>query len=178
MSSMVSIRLRSIPFAALVFALAAVGSLPASAQGTERLGDFSDWSAFRFHEGGNAACYIASEPKKAQGKYKQRGEVYVLVSHWPTESRRNEVSFLSGYNFKKDSIVSVNIDGREIKLFTDADRAYAADKDTDERMVSAMRKGNRMVVRGTSSRGTKTTDTYSLKGFTKALKKIDQICPK
>jgi hypothetical protein len=34
-----------------------------------------------------------------------------------------------------------------------------------------------MVVKGTSSRGTKTTDSYSLLGFTKAHKAIDTACP-
>jgi hypothetical protein len=33
-----------------------------------------------------------------------------------------------------------------------------------------------MVVTGTSSRGTKTTDRYSLSGITAAMNKIDSIC--
>ena len=39
-----------------------------------------------------------------------------------------------------------------------------------------MKKGNRMVVKGTSSRGTLTTDTFSLKGFTKAYGAIGKAC--
>jgi len=39
-----------------------------------------------------------------------------------------------------------------------------------------MKGGNRMVVYGTSSRGTKTTDTYSLSGFTAMKKRIDKAC--
>jgi hypothetical protein len=35
-----------------------------------------------------------------------------------------------------------------------------------------------MVVSGQSSRGTKTTDTYSLTGFTATKKLIDQTCKK
>ncbi len=33
-----------------------------------------------------------------------------------------------------------------------------------------------MVVKGTSSRGTLTTDTYSLTGFSAALQSIDKAC--
>jgi hypothetical protein len=33
-----------------------------------------------------------------------------------------------------------------------------------------------MVVRGRSKRGTKTKDTYSLKGFTAGMKIIDKAC--
>jgi hypothetical protein len=39
-----------------------------------------------------------------------------------------------------------------------------------------MKRGNKMTVIGTSSRGTKTTDTYSLAGFTKTKAVIDKTC--
>jgi hypothetical protein len=40
-----------------------------------------------------------------------------------------------------------------------------------------MRKGDEMVVRGKSRRGTITTDTYSLSGVTKAVDAITKVCP-
>ena len=43
-------------------------------------------------------------------------------------------------------------------------------------VVDAMIRGARLVVKGTSSRGTKTTDTYSLKGFSAAFKAIGKAC--
>ena len=173
---------RAVRWSALPLALIlALGILtqtgPAQAQGTERLGDFGDWSSFRFMEDGNPACYMASQPKKSEGQYKQRGEIYALVTHRPSEDRRNEVSFVAGYTFKKDSSVSVKIGSKTTKLFTQADTAWAADKETDEGLVKQMVRGNRMVVKGTSTRGTLTTDTYSLKGFTKAHQAIDKACP-
>jgi hypothetical protein len=39
-----------------------------------------------------------------------------------------------------------------------------------------MKRGNKMTIIGTSSRGTKTTDTYSLAGFTKTKAVIDKTC--
>jgi Invasion associated locus B (IalB) protein len=39
-----------------------------------------------------------------------------------------------------------------------------------------LKAGKQMIVRGTSSRGTETTDTYSLSGFTAALAAIDKAC--
>ena len=45
-------------------------------------------------------------------------------------------------------------------------------------MVNAMAKGSKMVVKGTSSRGTPTTDTYSLMGFMAARRAITQACGK
>ncbi|MGZ8996253.1 MAG: invasion associated locus B family protein [Rhodospirillales bacterium] len=43
-------------------------------------------------------------------------------------------------------------------------------------MLDAMRAGRQMVVKGTSTRGTLTTDTYSLNGFSTALQSIDKAC--
>jgi len=39
-----------------------------------------------------------------------------------------------------------------------------------------MRAGGELVVKGVSTRGTLTTDTYSLKGFTAAWKAINTAC--
>lgn len=39
-----------------------------------------------------------------------------------------------------------------------------------------MKAGRTMIVRGTSTRGTATTDTYSLTGFTAGMKAIDEAC--
>ena len=160
---------------ALALAIFAAGST-AMAQGIERLGDFGDWNAYQFNENGNIACYIASAPTKAKGNYTKRGEVFSIVTHRPSESRRDEVSFIAGYTYKKDSSVEVSIGAESFKLFTQSDGAWAPDKEADAALVTAMIKGRGMVVKGTSSRETKTTDTYSLSGFTKAYKAINKAC--
>ena len=48
----------------------------------------------------------------------------------------------------------------------------------DKKIVSAMKRGDRMIVSGQSSRGTATKDTYSLKGFTTAYQTISAKCKK
>jgi len=160
----------------LVLVFAAAAPVPALAQGIERLGDFGDWSAFQFVENGNKACYMASQPKKAEGDYKKRGDVYAIVTHRPGEKLRDEVSVLAGYSYKEGSTVKVAIGGQAFELFTQGDGAWAKDKKADEALVKAMIKGSSLVAKGTSSRGTKTTDTYSLKGFSKAYAAIGKAC--
>ena len=102
--------------------------------------------------------------------------MFSIVTHRPSESRRDEVSFIAGYAFKKDSSVEVSIGDEAFKLFTQGDGAWAPDKEADAALVAAMIKGRGMVVKGISSRGTKTMDTYSLSGFTKAYKAINKAC--
>lgn len=157
--------------------LIALVALPvAQAQGIKTVGIYGDWSAFQFSEDGNPACYMSSEPTEATGDYKQRGEVFAIITHRPAEKRIGEVSIIAGYTYQKDSAVEVAIDKQGFKLFTQDDGAWAPDAATDKKLVRAMKKGNRMVVKGTSSRGTLTTDTYSLKGFTKAYGAIGKAC--
>ena len=43
-------------------------------------------------------------------------------------------------------------------------------------MVDAMRKGHDLIVKSESTSGTKTTDTYSLKGISEALDKVAEEC--
>ena len=148
----------------------------AQAQGIEPVGDYGDWSAFKFSEDGNPACYMSSEPTKASGDYKKRGAVFAIVTHRPAEKRIGEVSIIAGYSYQKDSAVEIAIGNQAFELFTQDDGAWALDSASDKKLIQAMRKGNRMVVKGTSSRGTLTTDTYSLKGFTKAYRAIGKAC--
>lgn len=159
----------------LVLSLSAGAAL---AQGTERIGDYGDWSAFRYYENGQPICYMASNPKKDEGKYTQRGDIFAIVTHRPGEGTRDEISIVAGYTYKKDSTVELRVGDRKWSLFTDADGAFAADGQTDRAIVQAMIKGANMVVKGTSGRGTATTDTYSLTGVTKAHGAIGKACPK
>jgi hypothetical protein len=127
-------------------------------------------------EGGAKHCFARSEPSKSEGKYSKRSETALTVSHRPKEKVRNEVSVLGGYTFKKETQVEVAIDGKKFFLFVDGDSAWAPDEKVDQALVKAMQKGSKLTIKGTSARGTKTVDTYSLKGSTAALKKIDEAC--
>jgi invasion protein IalB len=46
----------------------------------------------------------------------------------------------------------------------------------EAQMVDTMRKGADLVIKSVSTHGTKTTDTYSLKGLAQALDKVAEEC--
>ncbi len=98
------------------------------------------------------------------------------MTHRPWDKRINEVSFAAGYSFKKDSVVQIRIGGQRFTLFTDGSSAWSRSAKDDKEIVGAMKRGVTMIVRGISSRGTRTTDTYSLQGFTKAYQAIGKAC--
>ncbi len=140
------------------------------------IGQFENWSAVTFEEEGNLVCYITSEPVKEEGDYTKRGRVYALVTHRPANDSFDVVTFIAGYTFQDGSEVTAEIGDATFTLFTNEDGAWAMDSETDRNLVQAMIKGRDMVVRGVSSRGTKTTDTYSLMGFSRAYREINKAC--
>ena len=140
------------------------------------VGTYGDWSAYVFMENGNKVCYMASQPKTAVGNYTKRGDIFALVTHRPAESTKNVFSYMTGYPYKEGSNVTITIDSRNYSLFTQGDTAWTADADADNSLSNAIKAGTNMVVKGTSSRGTLTTDTFGLKGSTKAYEKISQEC--
>ena len=152
-------------------------ALPAFAKPVEMLVS-KDWGAYRYDNNGNRICFISSVPTKSEGKYdpKNRGDIRVFVSHGPGKAERDVVQVIAGYRYKPQSDVSLTIDGKRFKLFTIEDRAYAESEEADRRIIALMKRGLQMTIVGTSSRGMKTIDTYSLSGFTKTKAVIDKTC--
>lgn len=146
----------------------------AAAQEAKHLGSFGDWEAFAAE--GGAYCYAGSKPTKQEGKYASRGDAFLLVTNRPKEKSFDVVSIEAGYTYKEGSEAAVTIAGQNFTLFTHGGQAWARDPAGDAALVKAMRAGAAMVVVGTSSRGTRTTDTYSLKGFSAAHQAIGKAC--
>lgn len=142
----------------------------------QRLGKFSEWEAFIYKTEKQKVCYLFATPEKSEGKYDKRGQTYVMVTHHPKSKDMNVVNVVAGYTYKLQSEVEVQIDGKQTKLFTDQDSAWAVDDDTDNKLVKMMRAGSTLVVEGRSSRGTLTKDVYSLSGFTAAHKAASKAC--
>jgi len=157
----------------LLCILAGAGS-PASAEIS--LSKYADWEAFTERENGKLVCFMGAVPTKSRGKYTKRGQTFLLITHRPAEKSKNVISLQAGYTFKKTSEVELVIGKSKFKLFTDGPWAFASNADTDNKLVESMIRGAALIVRGISSRGTLTTDTYSLKGFTAAYKAIGKAC--
>jgi invasion protein IalB len=89
---------------------------------------------------------------------------------------KNEVSVIIGYPFKSSSDATAEIGTAKFAMYTQNDGAWIKNVGEEARMVEAMRKGADLMVKGTSGRGTQSTDQYSLKGLAQALDKIEQEC--
>ena len=144
---------------------------------TKLLGTEKYWKAYSTKLDKTKTCFITSEPIKSEGKFnkKNRGKPYVFVTNIKNGTS-HEVSIKAGFNFKKNNDVIFNVDGKLTKLFPVDDRAWSESSKIDRLLVQSMRKGKKLKVTGTSTPGNTIIDTYSLSGFTKALRLIDKSC--
>ena len=149
-----------------------------------RLGIYKNWTAWASGNGTSKQCFITSRPQSLLPQGALRGTVFMSVSHRPTDGVRNEVGLRVGYPFSDKSRPYATIGERRFQFFSGAslqngvkEWAWLQDLAQHDAMVQAMKRGARLSFRGTSQRGTLTTDTYSLLGFTAAMRAIDAACP-
>ncbi len=81
-----------------------------------------------------------------------------------------------GYPQKPGVDATATIGSANYVMYTQNDGAWVKNAAEEAQMVDAMRKGADLVVKSESARGTKTTDTYSLKGIGQALDKVAEEC--
>ena len=170
-------RVRHFParFAAFALLMAATGAV---AQEVKVLGTHGQWVAHTYQENAKAVCFMSAKPQSSEGAYKARGEALLMITHRPAEKAFDVVTVVAGYQHLPDSDVALTVNGKRFNLFTNGERAWARDAATDKSIVQLLIKAGAVTVKGTSSRGTVTTDTYSLSGFTAAHKAISDGCKK
>lgn len=163
----------------LAFVAISVTAPAIFAQKRDIIGSFRDWDALIIKEGSAKTCYMISTPKRSTANKKnvRRGDIYITVTNRPNVGVKTEVNAVMGYPLRPNSEVSFQIDGKRAqRLFTEGNTAWAYDSKDDAKITAAMKAGSRLVVTGNSARDTRTTDTYSLSGFTAALNAINKAC--
>lgn len=142
------------------------------------LGQFGEWGAYRATPGGKKICFALSKPTSSSSEPagRNRDPSYAFVSTRPAEKVRNEVSVIVGYPQKPGHDATAAIGSATYAMYTQNDGAWVKNAAEEAQMVETMRKGADLVVKSESARGTKTTDTFSLKGIAQALDKVAEEC--
>lgn len=150
---------------------------PASAQAPALVGQDKDWAVFSATVDGGNTCFVVSQPKDMEPKNVNRDAVYFFITQRPKDNVRNQVSVVTGYTYEGGSKTVVEIGSEKFTLFTKDNKAWIEDIQQQSNLIAAMKRGSTMIVRGRSSRGTNTTDTYSLSGITAAIARLASACP-
>jgi hypothetical protein len=156
-------------------ASAAQAAVPAGSPNL--LGQFGEWGAYTAAPAGRKLCFVIAKPGSQQTKPagRPRDPAYFFISTRPAERVKDEISTVVGYALKPDSANAV-IGSATFAMYAQNDGAWIKNAAEEARMIDAMRKGGDLVVKGTSARGTESTDTYNLRGLAQALDRVAQEC--
>ena len=156
--------------AAPAAAPAAAGAAPAS------IGTFKSWTAWKGTDANGLICYISAAPTSSKPDGAKRDPIHFLVINRKGGGTKDEVQTLIGYPFKKDGKPTATIDTKSYNMVVDGSAAWLAAVGDEPGFVAALKSGTNLVVKGTSMRGTETTDTYTLSGVKAAMAAIDKAC--
>jgi len=142
------------------------------------LGQYGEWGAYSAAPGGKKVCFAIARPTSSETnpQAKSRNPPYMFISSRPADKVSNEVSIVIGYPFKPNTEATAVVGSTSFALYTQQDGAWIKNVSEEARLVDALRSGQSAVVKGVSVKGTQSTDTFSLKGFSQALDRTDQEC--
>ena len=137
---------------------------------------FERWATYTYNNAGAKVCYAATQPTETLPQGVNRDPAFMFITNRPKEGVKHEISVITGYPYKEGSKTTVKIGDATFSMYTKDQGAWVDNAAEESRFINAMKAGAEMVITGTSRRGTVTTDTYSLKGVSAALKRIDTEC--
>lgn len=168
--------------AQMAAAILATFALPALAEtSTKRVAANTDWSTFV--DGNPKKCWVVSAPKVSESKRDgkavavNRGDIRLFVTY--SAGSPGEISFSGGYPFAPASTVGLDVSGTKFDLSPDTsvkDWAWPGAPEDDGKIIAALKAGSSAIVTGKSAKGTQTTDTFSLSGFSAAVDEAAKRC--
>ena len=170
---------RNTPSLAIGLAVGAIMALTpvAQAQQATELGTFNAWTAWQATDASGLICYISAAPQASEPAGANRDPIHFMIIHRKGMGTKNEVQTIIGYPYNAtDAKASASIDGKSYPMVTEGSAAWLASTGDETGFVQAFKAGTKLQIKGTSQRGTNTTDSYSLSGATAAMNAIDAAC--
>ena len=159
-----------------LFLLPPVAASAQSTQSARLLGDFRSWSAYAATEGSGALCFAMSKPTDVSPLPDGYTQAYLYLADRPAEGLEDELNLVAGYNFAPDTPATLSVGGESFELFTQNDAAWLENPALGPTLAGVIRAGSSLVIEGTSDKGIKIRQTFSLSGATAATRALDGEC--
>ncbi|HEY0235382.1 MAG TPA: invasion associated locus B family protein [Afipia sp.] len=142
------------------------------------IGQFGTWGAYVAAPGGKKVCFALAKPSssKTNPPGRPRDPAYAFISSRPSEKVTNEVSVMIGYQLKPGADSTLEVGSARYAMYAQGDGLWIKNAAEEDAMVAALRKGADVTVKGVSSKGTESSDTFSLKGLAQALDRLAKDC--
>ncbi len=140
-------------------------------------GRYYDWIVYYIDEiGAEKKCYIASFAKETKGNYVGERKPYIMIARFNTREIE-QVSVFSGFVYKKNSFIYLNLDNKQTRMITKDDRAWNKTEQEDKVMITRLINASSDIkIRSESIDGKYAIDTYSVKGLARAYKRMKDLC--
>lgn len=139
------------------------------------VGSFGDWGAYAT-QGKSRVCYALGKPKDRSPAALRKEQAYVFISNRPSEGVKNEISVIMGVPLKEAAEARAEVGAATFDLVAKGQNAWVKNAADETRFIDAMKKGGKLVVRGTLIKGGVATDSYSLAGLAQALDRVVKDC--
>lgn len=167
-------RMKSVFFCTVGIAMLAAN---VSAETSAKLeGVFTDWSVYTRSVNGDKICFVLAKPSSKAPRSVKHGNIYFMIANWKSGTAREQPSLLTGYTLKREIAPSARIGSAKFPMFAADNEAFVEDNSDERKLVRAMRKGSSMRVDAVSTRGTRTSYEFSLRGVTAALSRAKNVC--
>ncbi len=143
-----------------------------NANAPKAIGKWDDWEAATHVEAGQTVCYAFTRVKNAVPVVTGRGSVILTVTD--RVGGRDAVAITAGFTYAPGTSVLVQAEQASLDFYTAGRSAFARD---GKAAVAAFAKANQVLVRSPNPKGGNVTDTFSLRGFSKAYDAINKACP-
>ncbi|HEY4199651.1 MAG TPA: hypothetical protein VGM83_03740 [Devosiaceae bacterium] len=157
-------------------ALVLLATAAQAAQSVSLIGDFRDWSSYSTSDNGGPICFAVSKPKSVQPMPDGYTQAYLYITHRQAQNITNELNLVAGFNFAPDTPATLDIGGQDFPLFTENDAAWLEDPAQAANLAGLIRAGSSLSIEGTSDKGIKIVENFSLSGATAASRSIDGQC--
>ena len=141
-----------------------------------KLGTFKDWNAVAVFNETGKICFAYSIPVSESPKASNR-EARLFVSFRPEDKISDEVSITSGYDFNPQNAILATSGKSKFEFDLPQNKfAWISSGKTEQKIIKRMKKASRLMITAYKQSGTRTTDDYSLMGFTKAYNAAKKSC--
>lgn len=149
-----------------------------TAEQPQLLAQFDEWGAYTATPNGKKVCFALAAPVSSSTvpPNRPRDRTFMFIATRPAEKVKDEVSIIFGYGLKPNAYANIEVAGGSYAMTTQADGAWVKNPAEEPRLVETLRRGRDATVKGTSAKGTVSTDVYSLKGLAQALDRVGQEC--
>ena len=141
------------------------------------VGNYGDWGAYLTQGGKSKICYALAQPKDRSPASLKKDQAYIFISNRPAEGVRNEISVIMGVPLKEGAAeAKAEVGTASFDLVSKGQNAWVKNAADETRFIDAMKKGSKLIVKGTLIKGGMATDSYSLSGLAQALDRVVKDC--